>query len=116
VKGIERQEFVETIARFNIPRVVVAALAGVYAQDVSAFTAGVPISAEKIQRITATTRELVSFIQHQPYPPAINSKQIDVLREAVGAHRLKMIAKFGARAAFDWAGEPEAQETSKVGE
>jgi hypothetical protein len=113
MKHIERQEFIETIERFHIPRVVVAALAGVYAQDVSAFTAGVPISEEKVRRITATMRELVSFIQHQPYPPAINSKQIDLLREAVGAHHLKMIAKFGARAAAE---EPEAQETSKVSE
>lgn len=102
---MDRTEFLEIINRLSIPRTIVAALAGCYPQDISQFTSGLPLTEKKVESITQVTRELAAFIESQKYPPSMDIKHIDLLRETLGAYRIAIIQQHGSDAKYVWAEE-----------
>jgi len=110
----ERTTVIERIERYRLPKIVVAKLAGVYPQDISMFVGGLKMSEERARSIAKTVAELVSFIRSLSYPP--DMRNVDLLRDALGSHRLDMIRKYGSHAADDWnledAGRVQVDETN----
>jgi hypothetical protein len=101
MQNITAAEFNELIEQHHIPKIIIAALAEVHPQDVSAFSNAIPaVSEAKVIRISLTTKELVAFVAAQPFPPALSIKHIDRLRRAIGDFRVQIIQQHGENAKY----------------